>query len=66
MYICICKAISDKQLEEVAKTCHSTKEICKKLGLGSECGSCVQDALVLMKNSALHHSELKHIKTSTK
>lgn len=45
MYICICKAITDKQLEEAQRTSKNFREVCKKLGLGSECGSCVQEAI---------------------
>lgn len=45
MYICICKAITDKQIEEATKNSASFNEACKKLGLGSECGVCLQDAI---------------------
>lgn len=51
MYICICKAITDKQLEEAKKTTKNFKEICKKLGVGSDCGACIKDALnIIQKN----------------
>ena len=45
MYICIFKGITDKQLEEAQLTSKSFNEICKKLGLGSECGACVKEAI---------------------
>lgn len=45
MYICVCKAITDKQVEEAAKTAANIKEVYKRLGLGSECGVCVQEAI---------------------
>ncbi|MBD65563.1 MAG: (2Fe-2S)-binding protein [Halobacteriovoraceae bacterium] len=45
MYVCICKAITDKQIEEATKTSANFNEACKKLGLGSECGVCLQDAI---------------------
>lgn len=51
MYVCICKAITDKQLEEVQKTSKSLRDICKNLGLGTECGACVQDAIQFLNNA---------------
>ncbi len=51
MYVCICKAISDKQLEEANKTSKSFNDMCKNLGLGSDCGACIQDALQYLQNS---------------
>lgn len=45
MYICICKAITEKQLQEVVKTSSNASEALKKLGVGSECGVCFEDAL---------------------
>jgi len=45
MYICICRGISDKQIEEAKKTTKSFNELCKSLGLGSECGSCLKEAM---------------------
>lgn len=45
MYICICKGITDKQVEEAKTQAKSFKDLCKKLGLGSECGTCIKEAL---------------------
>lgn len=50
MYICICKAITDKQVQEAAKTCSTMAEVYKRLGLGSECGACVQEAIEAYTN----------------
>jgi bacterioferritin-associated ferredoxin len=44
MYICICNAITEKQLEEAQKTSKTFKDVCKTLGLGTDCGACIQDA----------------------
>ena len=45
MYVCICNAITEKQVREAA-TEGSTNLISlqKKLGLGAGCGSCVEMA----------------------
>lgn len=51
MYICICKGITDKQLEEAQKTTKSFRELCSTLGLGSECGTCVMDAIQTLQKS---------------
>jgi bacterioferritin-associated ferredoxin len=51
MYVCICKAITDKQLEDAQKSCKSMREICNNLGLGSECGACIQDAVDFVNKS---------------
>ena len=45
MYICICKGITEKQVEEASLTSDSITEVCKKLGVGSECGVCLSDAI---------------------
>ena len=50
MYICICQGITEKQLQEAvtSRKGQSAKDIMKSLGLGSDCGSCVEDALKQM------------------
>ena len=51
MYICICKAITDKQLEDAHKAGKTFKEACRMLGVGSECGTCLTDAWEILKKS---------------
>ena len=45
MYICICKGITEKQIEEASLATNSISEACKKLGVGSECGVCLSDTI---------------------
>lgn len=46
MYICICKGVTDKQLEEkYIQYQGNTKQILKSLGVGSECGVCLKEAV---------------------
>ena len=59
MYVCVCKAITEKQVEEATRTSASINEACKKLGVGSECGVCLMDAI----NS--YHSKQKTKKTKS-
>lgn len=51
MYVCICKAITDKQLEEAQKSATSLRELYQNLGLGSECGACIQEAVQLINKT---------------
>jgi bacterioferritin-associated ferredoxin len=45
MYVCICKGITDKQIEELYKLKKgNVKEVLKSLGVGSDCGTCVEAA----------------------
>ena len=50
MYVCICKGITQKQLEEAvgARKGQSARDVMKALGLGSDCGTCVEDAVEQM------------------
>lgn len=43
MYICLCKKITEKDLKEGlgSRPGISIKDICRKLGVGSDCGSCL-------------------------
>ena len=54
MYVCICKGITEKQIQEAitSRNSNNPKEILKALGVGSDCGTCVEDAV----NSLLEHS----------
>ena len=60
MYICVCKAITDKQVEEAAKSCSNYNEVFKRLGVGSDCGMCLQDAI------AKHNPNLQKKSTNKK
>ncbi len=47
MYVCICKGITEKQVQEAvtSRSSNNPKEILKSLGIGSDCGTCVEDAV---------------------
>lgn len=46
MYICICKGITEKMLQDqISGPGRSEKEILRNLGIGDDCGSCVVDAV---------------------
>jgi bacterioferritin-associated ferredoxin len=50
VYVCICKGITQKQLEDAVSTRkgQSARDVMKALGLGSDCGTCVEDAVEQM------------------
>lgn len=47
MYVCICKGITEKQIQDAitSRISNNPKEILKSLGIGSDCGACVEDAI---------------------
>lgn len=45
MYICICKGITQEQLEKAVSSDSKPKEVLKDLGVGDSCGICLIDAI---------------------
>ena len=47
MYVCLCKGITEKQVQEAvnSRKNQSVQEVLKRLGLGSDCGTCVEDTI---------------------
>ena len=57
MYICICNAVTQRQVEESAKAgATSVEELTASLGVGAGCGRCRECASELLREacSALH------------
>jgi bacterioferritin-associated ferredoxin len=54
MYICMCNGITDKQLDgEINKNVNaSVKDICKRLGIGTDCGTCIQNVVQIRIDKA--------------
>ena len=46
MYVCLCKGITDKQIKQAleGKNPGQFKEVCSKLGVGKDCGTCLIDS----------------------
>ncbi|WP_026958715.1 MULTISPECIES: bacterioferritin-associated ferredoxin [Aliagarivorans] len=45
MYVCLCKAITDKQIREAVMEGHDTlTKVREKLGVASGCGKCARTA----------------------
>lgn len=50
MYICICNAITERQVRESAKRgARSVEELAGELGVGAGCGRCLECAAVIIK-----------------
>lgn len=62
MYICICKGITEKQIQDAvtSRSTNNPKDILKALGVGSDCGTCVEDAVkTLLESNACTPFEMK-------
>lgn len=41
MYICVCKAVRERDIHEAVRNgLHSMKQLSRELGVGTECGLC--------------------------
>lgn len=45
MIVCLCKGITEEKIEDLINKGLPTTEVLKKLGVGSDCGICVLDAV---------------------
>lgn len=62
MYVCICKGITQKQLEEAvnARMGQSAKDVLRALGIGSDCGTCVEEAAEQMLQASNKQPQVAH------
>ena len=52
MYICVCKAITDKQIKTAIENGYcSRRQLNKNLGVGSVCGKCSRDVKEMLDES---------------
>ncbi len=53
MYVCICKAVTDKQIRRAAASgVDNLYELRESLGVGAGCGTCTSDAQNILNDSA--------------
>ena len=53
MYVCICKAVTDRQIRRAAATgVDNLYELRERLGVGAGCGTCASDAQDILDASA--------------
>jgi len=70
MYVCLCKAVTERQIREaVMNGAHSLKDLKHSLGVASECGKCAAEAKHCLKEALetlghqhhhFHHSHHHH------
>jgi len=54
MYVCICKAITDKQIRKAAESgVQNLWELEKELGVASNCGKCGETAAAIIRETRL-------------
>ena len=53
MYVCVCRAVTDRQIRDAAQAGANTlKDLRRELGVSSECGKCAASALECLKEKA--------------
>lgn len=53
MYVCICNAITDKQIRKAAKSgARSVRDLQRQLGVAAGCGSCIDTASEILRESS--------------
>ncbi len=58
MYVCICNAITEKQIRRVARSgARNLWDLQKELGVASNCGSCKEAAMDILREDASTHIE---------
>lgn len=61
MYICVCKAVTERQIREaIGEGARSLKDLRRKLGITEECGQCAataQDYLKSVSAASLSQNE---------
>jgi bacterioferritin-associated ferredoxin len=58
MYVCICNAITDKQIRRAArKGASSLYELSAELGVAAGCGSCASSAQAILEEESTRFSE---------
>ncbi len=61
MYICVCKAVSDKRIERaVDQGVRRLKDLKDMTGLGSCCGKCVPDARRVLNDALARQNAQQH------
>ncbi len=63
MFVCMCYGITDSQIEEAVRDggIGNMRELKSKLGVGSQCGSCVQMAQQIIDTTIIDESLFKDV-----
>lgn len=59
MYICICNGVTDHQVRQAAEAgCRTMAELTMRTGAGASCGSCIEMASAVLRESQVELREL--------
>ncbi|MDN4500976.1 bacterioferritin-associated ferredoxin [Alteromonadaceae bacterium BrNp21-10] len=63
MYVCLCYAVTDTQIKNAVREqgVGSMRELRQHLGLGGQCGKCVQMAQELIDSTIIDESLFKEV-----
>ncbi|MCC5854310.1 MAG: bacterioferritin-associated ferredoxin [Idiomarina sp.] len=65
MYVCLCKGVTDSQIEQAVRNgCRSVRELKKNLAVGSQCGRCTSHARDVLHESIHAHCRPIEIRPS--
>lgn len=61
MFVCMCYGITDNQIENAVRnnSVGNIRELKEKLGVGSQCGSCIDMAISIIDNTIVDESLFK-------
>lgn len=68
MYVCLCKAVTDKQIQQAACEGACSMRCLNKLGVATQCGKCAKHAKQILRatraevSMQLNPSDLSHEK----
>jgi bacterioferritin-associated ferredoxin len=51
MYVCICNALKDRELEERAREAPTVAEVFRRCGSRPKCGKCLPDVAEMIENA---------------
>lgn len=51
MYVCLCKAVTDRQIRDLANGGACYAEVRKELGVATQCGKCGQQAKTIVQTT---------------
>jgi bacterioferritin-associated ferredoxin len=63
MFVCLCHGVTDTQIKNAVKTqgVGNLRELKKALGVGSQCGSCIETAQDIIDMTIVDYSLFKDV-----